>query len=77
MVKFTDFVKGEEYQHKLENEMKERIAKDDSKLNRCTYNDKEGYLYQQVYSCRTCYEDQIKDILMNIGSDKSELFSEA
>ena len=61
-INIGDYLAGCEYEEKLEQQLKSNLDKADSKLNRCTY-EKEGYKYQQVFSCRTCYEDQVKEIL--------------
>ena len=46
-------------------------------MNRCSYaggSDEinSGYFYQQVFSCRTCYEDLVKEKLENQGKKELE-----
>lgn len=46
IIKLGDYVKACEDQEKLEDKLKAKLDSKDSKLNRCTYNDKEGYQFQ-------------------------------
>ena len=71
IVKFTDYVAECEYETKVQDQLSTTLQKEDSRLNRCTYQ-KEGYMYQQVFSCRTCYEDMIKE---KLEADKDSDFA--
>ena len=41
-------------------------------LSNCSYD--KGYCYQQVFSCRTCYEEKVRDKLIVGNSPESEKF---
>jgi hypothetical protein len=71
IIEFSDIVKECDNELKLEDQLTSKIQNKDSRLNRCSYQ-KEGYMYQQVFSCRTCYEDMIKE---KLEADKESEFS--
>jgi hypothetical protein len=62
--------------------LQQKLEQKESRVNRCTYGDKgkdenTGYLYQQIFSCRTCYEELISEKLNQIKNADDPLFEEA
>jgi len=36
----------------------------------------EGYIFQELFSCRTCYEDQIEQMLTDVAKGNTQMYEE-
>ena len=71
----SQFLKESEQEEKLQRQLLENSKfyyriRNLEHINRCRYED--GYVYQQVYACITCYQEQIRAL-----PDKERLIIEA